>query len=96
MGFELELLVIAGDKDVSEALVGDVTNQLHILHVLNLLVVAYRHGEQQFIVLAAIEGAGGNVHVQLLGHDSSLIVNGYLLFEDAATHFALLADVHEL
>ena len=93
--FELKFLVVAGDKHLSETLVGDVSDELHIIDFLYLLVVANGDGEQQLVVLAAIQGAGGDVHVQFLGHHRRLVVDGDLLLEDAAAYMALLADVHE-
>ena len=93
--FELEFLVVACDKNLSEAWVRNVTNEFDVVHILYLLVVANGDGEQQFVVLTAIEGTGGDVHVQFLGHDCRLVVDGYLSLEDAAAHVALLADVHE-
>ena len=65
------------------------------VHLLNLLVVADWHGEEQFVVLAAVEGARRNVHVQLLSHHRRLIVDRYVLLVDAASAVRLLADVHQ-
>ena len=95
LGLELEFLVVAGDEDVAEAGIGDVANELDILYLLYLLVVADGHGEEQLVVFTAIEGTGGDIHVQLLSHDGGLVVDGQLLLEDAAADVALLADVHE-
>ena len=84
--FKLEFLVVASDKNMSEACFGDVANEMHIVYLLNLLMVANGHCEQQFIVLATIECTGGDIHVQLFGHDSCLVVDRQLLLKDAASH----------
>ena len=74
-------------------LVGDVADELDVVNSLHLFAVAYGHGEHQFVVLAAIQGTGGDVHVHFFGHDSCLVVNGQILLEDAAAHARLFADV---
>ena len=76
LGAQFELLVVAADEHQAELGARDVTDKLHVVQLLNLLVVAYGNGEEQFVILAAVQGAGGDVHVQLFGHHSRLIVYG--------------------
>ena len=66
------------------------------LQVFHLLIVAYTHGEEQLVVLAAVQRAGGHVQIQLLGHHGGLVVDGQVLFVDAAAATALVADVQQL
>ena len=40
---------------------------------------------KEFVVVAAVEGAGGHVHVELLGCYGRLVVNGQVFLVDAAT-----------
>ncbi len=96
MCLELEFLVVAGNEDMSEVFLGDMPDEMHVVHLLNLLMVTYRHSKEQFVVLTAIQGTGGDVHIQLFSHHCRLVVDGNLLLEDATAHMALLADVHEL
>ena len=44
--FELEFLVVTGDKDLTKTSICDVANELDVVHILYLLVVANRNGEQ--------------------------------------------------
>ena len=81
---QFEFLVVACYEHLSEFRTCDVSNQLHVVHLLNLLVVADWHGEEQFVILAAVEGARRNVHVQLLRHHRRLIVDWDILLVDAA------------
>ena len=80
---------------MAEFRLGDVSDEADILHILYLLVVANGYGKQQLVVFASVESAGGDVHVQLLGHHGRLVVNGNLLLEDATAHVRLLADVQQ-
>ena len=88
-------MVIACHKHLSEAILCDVSDEANIVDGLDFLMVTNRNGEQQFIVFAAVECAGGHVHVEFFCHYRSLIVDGDLLLEDTASHMALLADVHQ-
>ena len=56
-------------------------------------MVVKRHGEQKFVVLAAVESRCNEIHAELFGHDSRLIVDGDAVLIDAASCVALLADV---
>ena len=56
-------------------------------------MVGNGHGKQQFVILAAVEGASRQVHVELLCHDGRLVVDGNMLLIDAATDLALRADM---
>ncbi len=53
-------------------------------------------GEEQLVVLAAVEGACGHVHVQFLGHRGRLVVKRDALLIHTAAHVALCADVQQL
>ena len=94
--FQLHLTAIAGDEHTTQFGLGDVANEADALYLAHLLVVGEGHGEQQLVVFATIEGAGGDVHVELFGHHGGLVVERDVLFIHAAAGAALLADVHEL
>ena len=81
---------------MSEFLFSDMSDEVDIIKGLHLFKVANGNGEQQFIVLTAVEGTGGDVHLHLLSHDGRLIVDGQFLLEDATAAATLLADMHEL
>ena len=72
-----------------------VTYQLDVLELDDLVVVSQGDGKEQLVVLATIQGAGVDIHIELFGHDSGLVVNGYALLIDAAAGVTLLADVYE-
>lgn len=77
-------------------LFGHVADDLDVLQLADAVVLGKGDGEEEFIVLAAVQRAGGYVHVQLLGHDGGLIVEGDALLVDAAAGVALGADVRQL
>ena len=56
-------------------------------------MVGERHGEEEFVVLAAVEGAGGDVHIQFLGCRGCLVIERYALLVEAAAHAGGFADV---
>ena len=58
-------------------------------------MVGQRDGEQQLIVLAAIHSRRNQVHVELLGLDGGLVVDGYAVLVNAASHTRRLADVQQ-
>ena len=60
------------------------------------VVLGQGHGEEELVVFAAVEGAGGDVHVELFGGYCGLVVEGYAFFVDAAAAVAGFADVLEL
>ena len=93
LGFQLQLSPIPGDKHATQALVGDMAHEAHPLHSFHLLIVADAHGEQQFVVFAAVECAGGDIHVEFLSHECRLVVNGYVFLKNAASASASFADV---
>ena len=93
--FELKLLIVTGYEHFAELCVGDVANEFDAFDLLDLLMVADGDGKEQFVVFAAIEGAGGDVHVHLLCHHGSLIVDGNVLLVNPATDARLLADMEE-
>ena len=84
--FELKLLIITGYEHFSEFGIGDVADELYTLNLLNLLVITNGNGEQQFVVFTAIQGTGGDIHVQFLCHHSDLLVDGDVLLVDTTTH----------
>ena len=51
------------------------------------------NGEEEFVVVATVEGAGRHVHVELFSGHGRLVVNGEVLFVDAAAAGGGLADV---
>ena len=62
---QLHLTTIAGDEHTAELGLGDVTDEAYTLHLAHLFVVGERHGEQEFIVFTAVEGTGGDIHIEL-------------------------------
>ena len=58
-------------------------------------MVGQGDGEQEFVVLASVQGAGIDVHIEFLSHYCGLVVNGDALLIDAAAGTALLADMYE-
>ena len=72
-----------------------VTYQFDVLELNYLVVVGQGNGEQEFVVLASVQGAGVDVHVEFLGHDCGLVIYGDALLIYAAAGTALLADVYE-
>ena len=73
-----------------------VADKLDVLELDDLVVVGQGNGEQQLIILAAVQGAGKDIHVEFFGHDCGLVVNGDALLVDAAAGVALLADMYKL
>ena len=71
-------------------------NDLYLGHGLHAVVHGQRHGEEQLIVLAAVESCGDDVEVHLLGRHGRLVVERYALLIDAAAHVALVADMQRL
>ena len=84
--FELKLLIITGYEHFSEICIGNVSDELDTVNLLDFLMIADGNGEQQLVIFAAVEGTGGDVHVHLLGHDSGLIVDGDILLIDATAN----------
>ena len=95
LGLELKLLIVTGNEHLAELFFGDVADEFDAIYLLDLSVVADRHGEQQFVVFAAIEGTSRDVHVHFLGHDSRLVVDGNILLIDTAANMLLFADMHQ-
>ena len=95
LGFQFELLAIAGDEGTAKLWLGDVAYQTNAFDVLHTLMIGYGHGEEQLIVFASIQGTGGEVHVELLSHHGCLIVYGDMLLIDSAASMTLLADMHQ-
>ena len=95
LSLEFKLLIITSYEHFPELLLGDVSDEFNTLYLFNLLVIADGNGEQQFVVLAAIQGTGGDIHIHLLRHDRRLVVDGDVLFIDATTHTGLFTDMKE-
>ena len=95
LSLEFKLLIITSYEHFPELLLGDVSDEFNTLYLFNLLVIADGNGEQQFVVLAAIQGTGGDIHIHLLSHHSRLVVDGDVFLVDATTHARLFADVHQ-
>ena len=93
--FELKLLIITGYEHTPEFRIGDVAYQLHTFNLLDFLVIADGNGKQQLVVLASVQGTGGNIHVQLLSHHCRLVIDGDVFLENTATHTRLLTDVKQ-
>ena len=95
LGFEFKLLIVAGDEYLSELFFRDMPDEFDTVDLLYLLVVADGDGEQQFVILAAIEGTGGDIHIHLLCHHGRLVVDWDVFLVDVASHARLLADMQE-
>ena len=93
LGLDVEFLTIAGDEGTTEVGTGDVTDDLDVLHSCYLFVKSQRHGEEEFVILAAVEGAGGDVHIEFFSCYGCLVVERDALLVEAATHVGLLTDV---
>ena len=93
--FELKLLIITGYEHFSEFGVSDVADEFYTFDLLYLLVIADGNSKQQLVVLTAVQGTGGDVHVQFLCHHSRLIVDGNLFLEHTTAYMTLLTDVHQ-
>lgn len=76
LGLEGEFLIVAADEHEAELGAGDVADEAYVVELFYLLVVADGDGEEEFVVFAAVEGAGGDVEVELFGHDCGLVVDG--------------------
>ena len=96
MCHEFKLVVVSCDEHFSQTFLGDMSDEMHSLDVLNALMVADGHGEEQFVVLTAVEGTCGDIEIEFLCHHCRLIVDGDVLLEDTASHVALLADMEQL
>ena len=60
---EFHFHTVACDESQPHAVAYNVTYDTHVLHCCNFFVVGNGHGEKQFIVLAAVQGAGNDIHV---------------------------------
>ena len=47
------------------------------------------------MIVAAVEGRCGEVHVELLGHDGRLVVDRQTVLVDAAAHMAAGGNVEQ-
>ena len=96
MGFEGKFVAIARDELCAFGNSGDVTDDFDIGKCFHTLMVGERHGEEEFVVLTTIEGAGGDIEVELLGCNCRLVVDGQAVFEYATTQLTFVADVEKL
>ena len=85
LGLDGDFRAVAGDEGGPEGGGCDVADDLDAGDFLDFLVGVERDGEEQLVVLAAVHGGGDEVHVQFLGHQGCLVVDGCLLYtSDAA------------
>ena len=76
LGGEGDFFAVASDEEFAVLGLGDVSDDIDIVNGDEFLVVGERAGEEQFVVLSAVEGAGNDVQVHLLGERGCLIING--------------------
>ena len=69
LSFEGKFVAIACDELCAFGSRRDVTDDFDIGKGFYTLVVGEWHGEEEFVVLTSIEGAGGDIEVELLGCD---------------------------
>ena len=65
------------------------------LHACYLLVVSQGDGKQELVILATIHGGSDQVHIQFLGHECGLIVDGNAVLIHTAAHTRILANVQQ-
>lgn len=95
LGLEGELLAVGADEGGAEGGLGDVPDEVDVLQGGHLFVVGQGHGEEQLVVLAAVEGAGEGRKVELFADEGRLVIDGDALLVDTAAYAALLADVEQ-
>ena len=95
LGAEGHLGAVAGHKGASEILFGHVAYHLYPVEIAHLVVEVKGHGEEEFVVFAAIEGCGDKVHAYLFGHDRSLVVDGYAVFIHAAAAVGCFTEMKQ-
>ena len=95
LGFQGEFLVVSSHEGGAEFRFGDITDHAYTLEHIHLILHGERDSEEEFIVFSAVQGTCGEVHVELFGCDGGLIVDRYVLLEDAASAPGLFADVHQ-
>ena len=69
---------------------------IYIWQVFYLIHIIRVDGEEQFVVLAAAQGAGDRVEFKLQGLHLGIRVNGHAAFLQEDAHAGLLADVEQL
>ena len=87
--FQFQFVAVAGHQCTAQFRLGDVTDDFDILHLGHRLMCCQRDGEEQFVVLAAIQGTSAQAHVELFGHHGSLVVDGNTFLIDPATYVTL-------
>lgn len=92
---EGEFLSVAGDEGTAQIGAGDVPDDAHIVQGSHLFVQRKGNGEEQFVVLAAVEGASADVHVEFFGSDGCLVVERQPFLVDAAACARCGADVEQ-
>ena len=85
LGFEGKFVAIARDELCAFGSRRDVTDDFDIGKGFYTLVVSEWHGEEEFVVLTSIEGAGVNIEIELFGCDCCWVVDGETFFKDATT-----------
>ena len=95
MSLKVELIAVAGNELRAQFGARDMADNLDVVDGRYTFVVGEGHGEEEFIVLAAIEGCGVDVEVEFLGSNGRLVVDGDAFFVEAATRLTASANVHD-
>ena len=93
---EVKLASVTSYEFESEVGFGHIAYHLYALHTLKFVIIAYRAGEEQFVVFTSVKGACGDIHIEFLSHQSRLIVYRQGVFIHSASCARLLADVVKL
>ena len=89
------LAVVVGDEVAAGVGFSHIADDRHVLDGFHLLVILLFHGEQQFVVLAAVEGDGGGHNFQFTeGLEGERIHRGLVLV-DGAAEVIEVADMEE-
>ena len=88
LGFQLYFASVAAYEIVAQLGFRDVADDFYSIQALYFIVVGEGDGEEKLVVLAAIEGCRNEVHVELLGHDCGLVVDGDAVFVNPASDVA--------
>ena len=91
----IKLVVVACDESATEVFACYIANLFYAFHIFYFGMIADRNGEEEFVVFAAIECAGGYIEVELFSSYGCLIVDRDVLLIDAATALALVTDMQE-
>ena len=86
---------VSRDEGLALLRLRNIADHANVFEGRNGIIHGERNCEYQLVVFSSVEGTSADVHVQLLGHRGSLVVEGQSLLVDAATRLALLADMHQ-